>query len=620
MIFRFTKLHIHHFLSFDDAEIDLTDKGYCLISGVNKNPKDAARSNGAGKSTICNALSFALIGETISGLKSNLSNNYFNDGCYVELEFFVDNTKYNLLRSKDDKKFGTNLKVYVNNEDRSGKGIRESQAVLDELLPDLTRELIGSVILLGQGLPDKFTANSPSKRKEVLEHLSKSDFMIQDLKKRIESRTISLNQKNRVLDDQLLTLNTEKNLYAKSLESAELELHTLNINIDYDGLINTKKAKLEELTKTVENNTLKLKELEQQESSINTQLLEHTTIKSDRLASVYKQFVEYDKELCNSKVSLQSEANSLLKQIRELQSIKDVCPTCGQKIPGAVKPDTSSQEAMLESINKKITVINNDIEDNKKEYQSIQNKINDEFTQNTSKLKNELTVVSSSKNTYNNNLLNVEINQLSRDIVSLEKDRDSQADKIIQCKLKIEDIKKKIEENEKSISRLEADKSELKEHLEINSKMNTFIKRDFRGILLKNSIDYINLKAKEYSSKIFNTDDVEFNLDGNNISITFCSKDYENLSGGEKQRMDLITQFAIRDMLSTQVGFSSNILFLDEITDNLDRDSCDKVIDFITNNFKDIESMFIISHHADLDIPVDSEIIVYKDMMGVSRI
>ena len=88
------------------------------------------------------------------------------------------------------------------------------------------------------------------------------------------------------------------------------------------------------------------------------------------------------------------------------------------------------------------------------------------------------------------------------------------------------------------------------------------------------------MKAKDYASKIFNTDEIDFKLDGNNIDITFCNKEYENLSGGEKQRVDLITQFAIRDMLSKHLNFSSNIIFLDEITDNLDADSCDKVINF----------------------------------------
>ena len=74
--------------------------------------------------------------------------------------------------------------------------------------------------------------------------------------------------------------------------------------------------------------------------------------------------------------------------------------------------------------------------------------------------------------------------------------------------------------------------------------------------------------------------------------------------------------------LETQyLQFSSNILVLDEITDALDAESCDKVINFITNDLSDIESIFIISHHADeLAIPVDSEVIVEKNLEGVSSL
>ena len=62
MNIQFNKVKIHHFLSFGDAEIDLRDRGYCLVSGVNRNPKDAAKSNGSGKSTIWSAISYALTG------------------------------------------------------------------------------------------------------------------------------------------------------------------------------------------------------------------------------------------------------------------------------------------------------------------------------------------------------------------------------------------------------------------------------------------------------------------------------------------------------------------------------------------------------------------------------
>ena len=619
-IYNFSKLHIHHFLSFDDATIDLSQRGYCLISGINKNPKDAARSNGSGKSTICNALSFALIGETISGLKSNLANIYFNDGCYVELEFSVDKTKYKLLRSRDDSTYGTNLKIYVDGVDKSGKGIRESQAVLDELLPDITRELIGSVILLGQGLPDRFTANSPSGRKEVLEHLSKSDFMIQDLKQRLENRTTTVNAAMRVLEDSELKNATEKSVVTTYLNQVKEKLESLSKVNNFTALIQTKKDLLSELKKKFDDNALVLKDVEEKESQLNKLLLEQTNLKSERLSSVYKQYVDYDKELSKSKWDFESQIKSLTEEIKSLKEIKDICPTCGQKIPNVIKPDTKQKEADLECVKNSLNNTLAEIKENNDAYSDVKAKIEQEFNTATLSTKASLQELSGKKVQYSNTSTSLEINRVSGEIIALEKDRDSHDKEVKTCNDKIKEYSDKLEQLDNEVKNILDKKLKLRERLEVLSKMNTYIKRDFRGILLSNSINYINKRAREYASKIFNTDEVEFKLDGNNIDISFCKKDYENLSGGEKQRIDLITQFAIRDMLSKQVGFSSNILFLDEITDNLDKDSCDKVIDFITNEFKDIESMFIISHHLDLDIPYDSEITVCKDINGVSTI
>lgn len=618
--YTFTKLHIHHFLSFDDARIDLTQKGYCLISGVNKNPKDAARSNGSGKSTICNALAFALLGETISGLRNNLANIYFDDGCYVELEFFVDNTKYNLLRSKSDTTYGTNLKVFVNDEDKSGKGIKESQAILDELLPDITRDLIGSVILLGQGLPDRFTANTPSKRKELLEHLSKSDFMIQDLKERLEARTQTLN--NNLHDQEIAetTANSKKSLLTTYLEQENKKLTALSQTTDYNSIISEKKKELSSLQETYDANEKALKELETEEKSLNESLLSETNEKNNHLNTTYKEHVDYSRDLNRDKWTAEQNIKYLEQEITRLKSIKDVCPTCGQKIPGAIKQDTSEQEHLLEEAKKSLSDINNMISEDEKNYNDTKVRIEENFNKKTSSIRESIKILANKKVSHNNSKITVEINTLTKDIITLEKDRDSHEKDLLECKNKIEQYNKELKDISTDLEKISTNKSNIDEHLAVVAKMNTFIKRDFRGILISNSISYINKKAKEYALKIFNTDEIEFKLAGNDIDILFCDKDYENLSGGEKQRIDLITQFAIRDMLAKQLNFSSNILFLDEITDNLDKESCDKVIDFITSEFKDIESIFIISHHLDLDIPYDSEITVYKDIMGVSRI
>ena len=149
------------------------------------------------------------------------------------------------------------------------------------------------------------------------------------------------------------------------------------------------------------------------------------------------------------------------------------------------------------------------------------------------------------------------------------------------------------------------EKETISKHISVINQMNTLVKRDFRGHLLSNVISYIEAKVKEYSFEIFGTDLLTFTLDGNNINISYCGKPFENLSGGEKQRTDLIIQFAIRDMMRQYLNFSSNILLLDEIFDSLDVTAVDAVLRCICNKIVDVDSLFIISHHAkELEIPM----------------
>ena len=94
----------------------------------------------------------------------------------------------------------------------------------------------------------------------------------------------------------------------------------------------------------------------------------------------------------------------------------------------------------------------------------------------------------------------------------------------------------------------------------------------------------------------------------------------ESLSGGEKQKIDLIIQFSIRDMLCQFLDFRSNLIALDEIFDALDSVSCDKVVNLVSKKLSDIDSVFIITHHKELGIPADNIITVTKQANGVSNV
>ena len=161
----------------------------------------------------------------------------------------------------------------------------------------------------------------------------------------------------------------------------------------------------------------------------------------------------------------------------------------------------------------------------------------------------------------------------------------------------------------------------LEEHLLRVRQLDTLTKRDFRGYILADIIKYIDKKAKDFSEHVFGHRDLNIYLDGNNLDISFSGKMFDSLSGGEKTRVDLIIQFAIRNLLITYLNINSNILVLDEITDFLDQTSCDAIMGLVEKELKTIESVFIISHHSDeLNLPVDSELKVIKDETGISTI
>ena len=183
------------------------------------------------KSSWVSAICWCLTFQTLQGIRGNVANIYIPENeCWVELNFKADEKDFKLTRFYKPR---SDLKIIINGEDKSGKGLKESEEQLSILLPDLTRELIASTVLLGQGLPDKLSSLTPSGRKELLEKLSKSDFMIQDIKRRIEERQNRLDNKQRTSEDNLLKLSTEVRMYSLQSEESKKQLDIL-LNTNYD--------------------------------------------------------------------------------------------------------------------------------------------------------------------------------------------------------------------------------------------------------------------------------------------------------------------------------------------------------------------------------------------------
>lgn len=623
MIIKFKYLIIHNFLSYGHAELDLTDKHYCLVKGENKGLVDNASSNGAGKSSWSSAICWALTGETIQGLSSNIKNiNVDENLCYVEVLFEVDNNLFRVRRYKNPK---SDLKIELNNNDISGKGIRESEAVLNRYLPDLTSQLIASIIILGQGLPNKFTNNTPSGRKEVLEKLSKSDFMIEDLKNRINNRHLILKDHLRTLEDSLLKNSTQIEILNSQVTDLQNKLENLR-KTDYA-------SDLSQIRSNITLNQHKLAEISQTLSNIKLEYDANVKVLSDlRLAQSTEKAAEdsdfnaFALEYTKIRTSLTTNIAHAEQELQKMLSVTDVCPTCGQKLPNVSKEDVANQ---IKAMQEELSNLKADLANKEEIYRANLSQHLQIIEQITLTYDNQIKALSDlvAKQSTQINSLSADEKQLQQQLHTLElnqitvlKNQEELAKQLTDLEAEIIAYTKRIFDLNANIKCDQDSIIDTKARINIIQQMLTLTKRDFRGYLLSEIIQYISNKAKEYCLEVFKTDFIDFELDGNNINISYYGKAFENLSGGEKQRIDLILQFAIRDMMRKYLNFSSNILVLDEIFDQLDVIGCESILSLIASKLLDVESIFIISHRADeLEIPCDYELTVVKDEQGVSR-
>lgn len=619
MHIEFQKVTLHNFISFGHSELTFGDDGFIKVSGINENVDDLATSNGSGKSSLWEAIVWALTGDTIRGTKQ-VGNIYGDDGTYVELEFNIDSVNYVITRSKDHKVYKTGLKIAIDGKDCSGKGIRDSEKLLAQYLPDITASLLGSVIILGQGLPQKFTNNSPSGRKEVLEKLSKSDFMIEDLKTRVAKRKDELSKLIRSHKDAVIAAESKIGILQAQIEKCRTSLSAL----DKDKLETTVAyytTEVERLQLIVDAHRTFVEKLDQDLAEQNEHLVKLNRYHSDNVASVNSEYESSIESLTNKLYELRSLISSYKAEITKMESIRDVCPTCGQKLPDVVKPDTTNLRQLLEEAELNYTSVQTELDQLKTDRKAKLDSVEGDYRRSSDVLLRQNKELTTARSNRQAQMKSADGDRL-RALTQLD---DAKA-QLQQLEYTSNALSLNIHENESQIEELNREllynntqKDLQQSHLDIVNKFDTALKRDFRGYLLATVIEYIAARAKEYSKVIFETDKIDFKLDGNNIEISYMNKSYENLSGGEKQKIDLIIQFSIRDMLCNHLGFTSNILVLDEVFDALDMIGCQKVLDVISS-LSDIKNIFIVTHRKDLSIPCDKELIVVKSSAGISEL
>ena len=567
MNIKFNHIIIHQFLSSSHMEVDLSEQGQVLVKGFNyeTNPP---QSNGSGKSLIFDAILWTLAGETSRGADS-VVNEKSDEGCYCILTFECNDDTYEVLRAKSSKEFGNLCRVTVNGDIITDQ-IKKSQEYLNQKIMMMTPEVLGSIIVLSQGLPYKFTGMTPSKRKDLLEVMSGSSDRISKIKMSLDQESSAQSQNKQELSNQVNHFLGE----ISGLSSLQKELKS---QID-------SQVTKEECSQMIENLKNQITDYQDQITRIKESLIKEDQVKED----LWKVRDNVNSHLTSQK--------TLVKNLED-QLKSGICPTCKRPYDNLtdidrekIKSDIESARSLCDALNAKLTGITNLVRTHADSYQTMTNQIT--------------SLMFSIKENKNH------IEELDKYLEDFDKVKDKYTEVESQLKDKnilINQNKTKIEEIVKYENHLDYIKRELS--------------RDFKGYILQESIDYLSSRAEYYGSLLFNTDKrLSIKLSGNKILVLLDSRPYENLSGGERQRVDIAVQLSMRDMLQTSSGFYCNLLVLDEIFDNLDSSGSESLIRLISSELSDIDTVFVVTHHSEIDIPYDKILTVIKDSNGISSL
>lgn len=570
----FEKISIVNFLSVGDEAVTVEfSKGLHIITGLNKDKQD--RRNGVGKSTIADAIHFAIFGSTIRELKKeNIINNINCRGCQVDLDLTITDENKNVQQVKIVRMLEpSRCKLFIDGEDKTRDSIANTSDYICDLL-NTTQDVFQNCVIMTINNTIPFMAKKKIEKRKFIEGIFNLEVFSRMLKEvrhqfndvkresdveiaRYEEAEKSRDQLQEQKDKQIETAEARKDkLEGRRAENVD-ELTSLQKNV-FDPL-SVDVNKIEETIKTLDDHLINCDE---KITNINREVTTHET-----------------------------EIKFKNKERNKIGTTDETCPVCLKSVS---EHDRDHIEQEKERIYNEMVDLKAEIDKCKENLETVE------------ELKSKLSAAhKSQKDALREHAIKVkESNDNEKRITQLETWNTEINEELETLKNTNNEFDQSIASATNRLEQIKAGVDEFKAKLNILDVVKFIVSEEgVKSYIVKKILQVFNHKLADYLRKmdsnclcVFNEYFEEEIIDEKG---KVCS--YFNFSGAERKNIDLACLFAFMDIRRLQGNVAYNFSVYDELLDSsLDERGVDLVLGILRERVEKYdESIMIISHRKE---------------------
>ena len=561
----FEKLRYKNFLSTGNnfTEIDFEKAPTTLVVG----------QNGAGKSTMLDAISFGLFGKPHRKIsKMQLVNSVNQKGTVVEVEFRIGKKQFKIVRTIKPNKF----EVWIDgNMANQNSHVTDYQAMLEKNILKLNHKSFHQIVVLGSSSFIPFMQLSSQQRRGVIEDLldiNMFSIMNQLLKEKIS-----------ILKEKITQNENDINLVDSKINAQKKYLRDIaSVNAQF------RKEKEDMIVSTQED----IRVLNDKNIVLSKQVDNSLQPAIDMQSSVIKIKDKFEETVANINAQFK-----VVKKEHKFFSENDECPTCSQEIDLKLKQEKiKTTKKRLDKLKTGLDKSHTERENYNKSIQLFQDTIDDCARYNSEISGNTKT-----------------IDKLNKVIDSLRNEIDSK----IESSGDLSDANADLEEYRKDKEKRQDEKYKLNEQFSYHQVSGELLRdTGIKSKIIKQYLPVINKLTNQYLQTLDFF--VHFDLDESFVeTIRSRHRDaftYDSFSEGEKQRIDLSLLFTWRQIAKMKNSVATNLLVLDETFDSsLDMEGVDNLMKILYTLQEDTK-VFVISHKGELEDSIfDRKIEFIKD-------